>query len=126
MVVRPGSPLAGGGATPDAGSASPGPGQPGGSAAYGPYVRRVRASIQESLHYPLPARRRGLAGTVELELLIASDGAIQEVSVARSSSHPILDGAAVDSARALRPLPPPADLAARPLRLRIPIVFELR
>ena len=93
---------------------------------YAGYYARLRERIQESLRYPAPARRRGLAGTVQLEIAIAADGAIAEVSVIGSSSHEMLDRAAVDAARSVRRVPFPGDVRPRPLTVRLPVVFELQ
>ncbi len=48
------------------------------------------------------------------------------MTLARSSSHDVLDEAAVDAVRSLRRVPFPADVRPRPLRVRLPVVFELR
>jgi len=80
----------------------------------------------EALRYPLPARSRGLTGTVHLEIFIKPDGAISTVSVTNSSSHPLLDEAALDAVRSLAPQPFPKGLAPRPLRVRLPVVFDLQ
>jgi len=99
-------------------------GEPG--AEYGGYLAGVRRRIQESLQYPAAARRRGIKGTVNLEILIRADGAISSVSVARSSSHSELDEAAVEAVRSLARHPFPAGLRPRPLRVTLPIVFDLQ
>jgi len=96
------------------------------AADHGAYLDRVRRRIQEALHYPLAARRRGLSGTVLVEILIGADGAIGGAELARSSSHRILDDAALDAVRAVGPVPFPTGAAPRPLRVRLPVVFELR
>jgi protein TonB len=93
---------------------------------YGPYLTLLRQRIEQSLHYPLAARRRGVAGTVGIEIVIQPDGVIGSVSLFSSSSHRILDDAAVDTARRLPPLPFPDGLPRRTLRVRVPVVFELR
>ncbi len=93
---------------------------------YGPYLARLRRLIQEALRYPPAARRRGLTGTVQLEITMLPNGAIDSVLLLRSSSHPILDEAALDAVRALPPLPFPAGLDARSLTVRLPVVFELQ
>jgi protein TonB len=92
---------------------------------YGAYLAGLRQRIQAALHYPPAARRRGLSGTVQLELTIRPDGAIDGVELFRSSSHAVLDEAALEAVRTLgrRPLPPPA--AGRGLRVRLPVVFAL-
>ena len=79
----------------------------------------------DALRYPPPARSRGLQGTVYLEIFIKSDGAIGDVSVTSSSSHPLLDEAALEAVRSLAPQPFPKGLKPRPLRVRLPVVFDL-
>ncbi len=99
-------------------------GEPGSE--YGGYLAHVRRRIQESLQYPLAARRRGLKGTVHLEILIKPNGAISAVSVTSSSSHWLLDEAALEAVRSLAPQPFPSGLMPRPLRVRLPVVFDLQ
>jgi len=104
-------------------AALPAPASP--ATEYGGYLAEVRRRIQEALRYPLAARRRGLAGTVQLEILIRADGEIGGVALAGSSSHRLLDDAALEAVRGLGPVPFPAGVAPRPLRVRLPVVFEL-
>jgi protein TonB len=92
---------------------------------YGPYLARFRRHVQESLLYPLTARRRGLTGSVEIEVLIESSGAVKTARVVTSSSHAVLDTAALEAIRSLAPLPLPEHLPRRPLRLRLPLSFML-
>ena len=93
---------------------------------YGPYLSRFRARIQEAVIYPLAARRRGLSGRVEVELLLDPSGRVRDVAVVSSSSHALLDDAAVDAVRSLQPMPLPEHLPRRALRVRLPVVFQLR
>ena len=93
---------------------------------YGAYLREFRQRVQESLVYPLAARRQGLRGTVELHVWLEATGRVRDVQVARSSSHGILDAAAVEAIRRLGPVPFPESLPRRPLLVRIPLVYELR
>ena len=105
------------------------PGGPAGGAPgaeYGGYLNRMRRRLMEALRYPPPARSRGLSGTVLLDISIGSNGAIGDVSVTRSSSHPLLDEAALEAARSLAPQPFPKGLTPRPLRVRLPVVFDLQ
>jgi protein TonB len=110
------------------GFAAVGPGEGAGDpgAAYAAYLSRLRQRVHEALRYPVTARRRGLTGTVVLELTVRPDGAIGQVVVVDSSSHAALDQAAIDSVRSLRPQPFPADLPSRTLHVRLPVVFELQ
>ena len=48
------------------------------------------------------------------------------VRLVRSSSHAVLDAAALDAARSLGRVPFPPDIRPRPLRVLLPVVFELR
>lgn len=100
------------------------PADPG--AMYAGYLGRLRQRIDEALRYPAAARRRGLTGTVTIEVTVLPDGAIGPVRVVESSAHPLLDEAAVDSVRSLHPQPFPRDLPARTLSVRLPVVFVLR
>jgi protein TonB len=93
---------------------------------YGPYLARFRERIHESVVYPLAARRRGLAGRVEVELLLEPSGRVRDLAVVSSSSHILLDEAAVEAVRSLAPMPLPEHLPRRPLRIRLPVVFQLR
>jgi periplasmic protein TonB len=98
----------------------------GAGAEYGPYLTALRERIQQSVRYPASARRRGLAGTVGVEILILANGTIGDVTLLESSSHAVLDDAALDTIRALPRMPLPPELPARPLRVRVPVVFQLR
>lgn len=93
---------------------------------YGPYLRRFRQLVHEALVYPLAARRQGLGGIVELDVWLEATGLVRDVRVVRSSSHRLLDDAAVATIGRLGPIPFPDSLPRRSLLIRIPLVFELR
>jgi protein TonB len=139
-VASASEPGGGGRAAPGPGTSGAGPGGAGGGTAlasggqaggapgaeYGSYLAGVRRRILDALRYPPPARSRGLTGTVYLEIFIKSDGAIGDVSVTGSSSHPLLDEAALEAVRSLEPQPFPRGLKPRLLRVRLPVVFDLQ
>jgi periplasmic protein TonB len=106
--------------------ADPGTGRGEVPAEFGPYLARFRERIQELVVYPLAARRRGLAGRVEIELLLEPSGRVRDVAVVASSSHVLLDEAAVEAVRSLVPQPLPDHLPHRSLRVRLPVIFQLR
>jgi periplasmic protein TonB len=108
--------------------AKAGPGGGGGTAPaeYGPYLARFRQRVQETLIYPLAARRQGVQGTVELDVWLEASGRVRDVRVVRSSSNELLDEAALETIRRLGPVPFPDSLPRRPLLIRLPLVFELR
>jgi protein TonB len=93
---------------------------------YGPYLTSLRQRIQQSLRYPASARRRGIGGTVNVEILIHPNGTVGDVTLLDSSAHEVLDAAALDAIRSLPRMPLPPDVPARPLRIRIPVVFQMR
>jgi TonB family protein len=98
----------------------------GGAAEYDGYYALVRTRVHEILKYPSVARRRGLTGHVEIEIDIAPTGVIVEAALVVSSSHPLLDDAALEAARAVGRVPFPPGVQPRPLRMRLPVVFVLR
>jgi protein TonB len=93
---------------------------------FGPYLARFRQRIQEQVVYPLAARRRGIAGRVEVDVLLEPTGRVRDVTITGSSSHAMLDEAAVEAVRSITPIPLPDGLPKRPLRVRLPIVFDLQ
>jgi protein TonB len=97
-----------------------------GGGVYASYLALLRRRVQEAVTYPETARRRSVVGTVHLEIALEPSGRISEVSLVRSSSHAVLDEAAMDGVRALRRVPFPPDVRPRALRVRLPVVFELR
>jgi protein TonB len=121
--LRAGS--AAGANTASAALGTPGEARGGIPAEYGLYYEAFRRRVQESLRYPLAARRQGLSGRVELEVLVEPSGRIRAVRVISSSSHPVLDDAALQAVRRLPPEPLPDRLPRRPLRIILPLGFEL-
>jgi protein TonB len=93
---------------------------------YAAYLALLRRRIGDALSYPATARRRRLAGTVQIELEIQTTGAISHVAVVASSSHRMLDDAAVEAVHGLGRVPFPAGVPPRRLRVRLPVVFDLR
>ena len=104
----------------------PGGGGGGDAAEYAGYYALLRRRVFESLTYPLVARRRSLTGTVQLELEIQPTGVISRVEVVASSSHRVLDDAAVDTVRGVGRVPFPPNVRPRSLRVQLPVVFDLR
>lgn len=116
-AIPPGQEVARSSPTGEGGDALPG--------VYTDYLARLRQRIHEALRYPPAARRRGLTGAVTVELTVLPSGAISDVRVVQSSSHSLLDDAAVEAVQELRPQRFPANVPARPLRVRLPVVFQL-
>ncbi len=104
----------------------PGGGAGGAGREYEGYFRVIHDRIRDAIEYPMAARRRGLTGTVEIEISIDAAGTIGRVTLIGSSSHALLDGAVVEAARGLGRTPFPPGLRPRALRVRLPFVLELR
>jgi TonB family protein len=98
----------------------------GGGAEYEGHLALLRRRVQESATYPAAARRRGLTGTVQVELEIQPTGVIAQVALATSSSHRVLDEAALEAVRGVGRLPFPPNVRPRLLRVRLPVVFDLQ
>ena len=93
---------------------------------HGQYIEALRRRVQTELHYPLSARRRGLVGTSTVDVVIDPPGVPRSVELVESARHPELDAAALEAVRAAARHPMPPELARRPVRVRLPVVFELR
>jgi TonB family protein len=119
-----GAPRRGGAGAGDGTLALAVPGDGGGE--YGAYLALLRRRVQEAVRYPESARRRSLTGTAHVQITLEPSGRIAQVELVRSSSHRALDDAALDGVRALRRIPFPPEVAPRALRVRLPVVFELR
>ncbi|PYM61096.1 MAG: hypothetical protein DMD79_13850 [Candidatus Rokuibacteriota bacterium] len=89
-------------------------------------MRALRQRIQERLTYPAGAVRRRLEGTVEVEVLVDVDGRPERARVVGGEGAPLLQEAALRAVRDATPLPFPAGVAPRRLRIRLPVVFALR
>ncbi|MDR2397415.1 MAG: energy transducer TonB [Spirochaetaceae bacterium] len=84
--------------------------------------RYLQQRIRDKLVYPAKARREGIQGTTQVAFTIHEDGRVSAVQVLKTSGHPVLDQAAVETIYAAAPFPrPPA-----PARIAIPIAFKLR
>jgi protein TonB len=65
-----------------------------------------RAERVGNLNYPDEARRRGLAGTVVINVGIRRNGSVERADIVQSSDIPLLDAAALRIAKLAEPYPP--------------------
>lgn len=65
-----------------------------------------RAERVGNLNYPDEARRRGLSGTVVINIGIRRNGSIERADIVQSSGIPLLDEAALRIAKLAEPYPP--------------------
>jgi protein TonB len=91
------------------------------------YVQRLGDLLRAAARYPLAARRERRTGRVELALRVSADGVLTGVRVVGASGHPVLDDAALETARSLGSLPAPPSLVPwdAQAEVRTSLVYEL-
>ncbi|MCX8099735.1 MAG: TonB family protein [Geminicoccaceae bacterium] len=75
--------------------------------------------------YPTAARRRGIEGTVTLDVLVSAEGLPERVAIARSSGSGLLDEAALEAVRRWRFRPARRGTEAVEGRVTVPVTFRL-
>ena len=105
------------------------PGAGGGDPAaadYAGYYATLRQRLYDSVTYPAIARRRGLTGTVVVDVEVDASGKVGRVTVVTSSKHAVLDDAALNALHGVGKVPFPPGVPPRRLLVRLPVVFDLR
>jgi len=72
--------------------------------------------------YPKAALRGGQEGTVKLEFLVGADGTAKSAAVAATSSHPLLDSAALEGIRRCRFKPGTRD--GKAVESKVNVIYE--
>lgn len=83
-------------------------------------ARSAQRKIAAHVFYPEAARARGIEGEVRILVVLAADGSADDVRIARSSGHAILDNAAIKAAFAAGRL-----AEAGPRELPVSVLFRL-
>lgn len=81
--------------------------------------------VAELKRYPSSARLNGLEGRVVLKAIIRADGHLAEVSVVKSSGHPVLDAAAIEAVKLACPLHMKHSIGPPQVAVSLPIVYSL-
>ena len=84
-------------------------------------VQVAQKKLSKTQFYPPQAVEQGIEGDVRLILKLSPDGSVDDVGIAASSGHPILDNAAVKAAYAMGKL---TGVTSRELIL--PVIFRLQ
>lgn len=84
-------------------------------------VQLAQKKLSKTQFYPLQAVAQGIEGDVRLILKLSVDGSVDDVGIAASSGHPILDNAAIKAAYAMGKL---TGVSSRELIL--PVIFRLQ
>lgn len=90
------------------------------------YQSVLRGLIERCKEYPPLARRGRMEGTAVVRVVLARSGAVRRDEVARSSSHALLDNAALRAVRTVGRFPAvPPELGGEELTFEVPITFRL-
>ncbi|NUN15203.1 MAG: energy transducer TonB [Myxococcales bacterium] len=90
------------------------------------YASEIAKILRQHFPYPRAASRRGLEGTVVLEVIVDQDGVILSYRIGQSSEVSVLDDAALQAISQLKNVPkPPEILAWNSGTIRVPITYRL-
>lgn len=95
-----------------------------GPAGQAPHIVGGRGSFYLRIHYPEAARRQGIEGRVVLDFVVDPDGVTRDIRVAQSL-HPLCDSSAVAALRETRFVPARRNGKKVPVRMRLPVRFQL-
>jgi TonB family protein len=88
--------------------------------------QRLAATDDEiARNYPPLARLQQMEGNTQLDLLIGSDGTVQNIAVRKSSSHSLLDAAAFKLAETWRYAPAQVNGVPVPARITVSVAWKL-
>lgn len=90
-----------------------------------PQVVGGMGSLYLQIQYPQAAKEQGIEGRVELDFTVGTNGTVRRIRVAKSL-HPLCDSAAVRALRSVTFRPAKRGGEVVPIRMRLPIQFELR
>ena len=89
-------------------------------------VSQLLGDLRRHFEYPLLARHRGWEGTVWLSFVVAPDGELERIHVARGSGYDALDRSALTALRRIGNLPEARTrLGGRALELELPVIYRL-
>ena len=95
--------------------------KPAGRVAVRREVLAAQRKLSKHLFYPAEAVEQGIEGEVRLIVKLSADGLVENVSVAASSGHPVLDHAAIRAAYARGSL-----RGSTSRELILPVIFRLQ
>lgn len=90
-----------------------------------PYIVGGVGSLYLHIDYPQKAVKKGIEGRLALEFTVRRDGSVTDLKVV-DSLHPLCDSAAVEGVRAVEFIPASQDGDPIPVRLRLPVHFQLK
>lgn len=90
-----------------------------------PEIIGGQGALSLHINYPVEARRKGIEGRLTLTFTVNTDGEVRHIVVS-DSLHPACDSAAVEALRSVRFRPGTYDGEPVPVRMSLPIRFELQ
>lgn len=91
------------------------------------YRATLYAAVKNRLRYPATAERQGVSGTAEIRFTLDRSGQVINASLVRSSGNPLLDQAALATARPGSSLPAaPASISQQQFTVVAPLRFDQR
>ena len=90
-----------------------------------PEIVGGRGALYLQIEYPEQARLKGIEGRLKLHFTVDVDGRVRQIEVGQSL-HPLCDSAAVRALRSVRFIPASRDGEPIPVRMTLPIRFELQ
>lgn len=104
-------------------SGSKGAGDATGNAAISKYPGLIQQRLRRALRFPKGAG--GAQGEVQVQFVISASGGASNISIVRSSGHPIFDEAAVATVQRAAPFPPiPAAAGKSSWTMVVPLAFQ--
>lgn len=89
-----------------------------------PEIIGGKGALYLQINYPYKARVKGIEGRLKLKFTITRNGDVRQIEV-KESLHPLCDSAAIQGLRAVRFRPAERDGEPVPVRMSLPIRFEL-
>lgn len=89
-----------------------------------PQIVGGKGRLYLNINYPAKARKQGIEGRLELKFTVRTDGSVSNIQIAKSL-HPLCDSAAVKGLRAVDFVPAKQDGKTIPIRMKLPIRFQL-
>lgn len=89
-----------------------------------PQIVGGMGSLYLNINYPEKARQKGIEGRLTLTFTVETDGSVSDIAVA-DPLHPLCDSAAVNGLRSVQFVPAKQDGETIPIRMELPIRFEL-
>ncbi len=87
------------------------------------YIAQLLRHIEQYKHYPIPARRRGIEGLVQVSFTLSENGRIHDLRV--EGGHNLLNKATQRAIEKALPLPASPESIDLPIRLSFNLKYSL-